>query len=140
MSYRIVFGNVYNVLVVIYSMDDCVFCKIVKGVLGGHDSGEPEIPAEVFLANDDFIVIMDANPKVEGHLLVIPKEHYDNFMDLPSGMYEKFLLTVKGAVEKLGVKDFNLIVNNGREAGQVVGHLHLHILPRKEGEGFRVGV
>jgi|TARA_Y100000310_G_scaffold288435_1_gene314028 histidine triad (HIT) family protein len=105
--------------------DDCIFCKIVKG----------EIPAEVFLANDDFIVILDANPKVEGHLLVIPKEHYDDFMDLPSGMYEKFLSTAKDAVEKIGAKDFNFVLNNGKLAGQVVGHLHLHVLPRKEGDG-----
>jgi histidine triad (HIT) family protein len=46
---------------------------------------------------------------------------------------------VKDAVEKLGVKDFNLILNNGKDAGQVVGHLHLHILPRKEGDGFEIG-
>jgi histidine triad (HIT) family protein len=123
-------GMVYKFGVVGFIMeDDCVFCKIVKG----------EISAEVFLANDDFIVILDANPKVEGHMLVIPKEHYDDFMDLPSGMYEKFLVTVKDAVDKLGVKDFNLIVNNGKDSGQVVGHLHLHIIPRKPNDGFEVG-
>ncbi len=123
-------GMVYKFGVVDYFMsDDCVFCKIVNG----------DIPAEVFLANDDFIVILDANPKVEGHLLVIPKRHYDNFLDFPLEVYEKFLVTVKDAVEKLGVKDFNLILNNGKDAGQVVGHLHLHILPRKEGDGFEIG-
>jgi histidine triad (HIT) family protein len=123
-------GMVYKFGVVGYLMsDDCVFCKIVNG----------DIPAEVFLANDDFIVILDANPKVEGHLLVIPKRHYDNFLVFPLEVYEKFLVTVKDAVEKLGVKDFNLILNNGKDAGQVVGHLHLHILPRKEGDGFEIG-
>lgn len=108
--------------------DDCVFCKIVKG----------EIPSEMVLENEDFVVILDANPKVEGHLLVISKEHYDNFLDLPSGMYERFLSTAKDAVEKLGVKDFNLVLNNGKDAGQVVGHLHLHVLPRVEGDGFNL--
>jgi len=121
---------VYKFGVVGYVMKDgCVFCKIVNG----------DISSEKVFENENFIVIKDVNPKVEGHLLVIPKKHYDNFLELSSGMYEKFLGTVKDAVEKLGVKDFNLVVNNGKDAGQVVGHLHLHVLPRREGDGFRIG-
>ena len=111
-------------------VDDCIFCKIVRG----------EIPSEIFLENDDFIVIKDVNPKVEGHSLVISKKHYETFLDMPSGLYEKFLETVKEVVEKLDVKDFNLVLNNGKVAGQLVSHVHLHILPRKEGDGFRFGV
>ena len=105
-------------------MDDCVFCKIVKG----------ELPGDLFLENDDFIVKMDIEPKVEGHMLVIPKKHCDNFMDLGDELYSGLLNTVKEAVEKWGCKDFNLVVNNGKHAGQVVDHLHLHILPRTEGD------
>jgi len=111
-------------------MDDCVFCKIVAG----------EIPCEKVAESEDFIVIKDANPKVEGHLLVIPREHYEDFLSLPSGLYSGMLEMVKDVVGKLGVKDFNLVVNNGKLAGQLVSHFHLHILPRKEGDGFRVGV
>ena len=106
-------------------MEDCVFCKIVKG----------DIPAEKVLENDDFIVIKDASPKVEGHSLVIPKEHYKTFLDLPSGLYEKFLVTAREASEKLSSGDFNFVLNNGKVAGQLVPHLHLHILPRKDGDG-----
>lgn len=111
-------------------VEDCVFCKVVAG----------KLPSEKVLENDDFVVIKDVNPKVEGHSLVVSKEHYKTFMDMSSGMYGKFLGTVREAVSKLGAEDFNLIVNSGKVAGQLVEHFHLHILPRREGDGFGVGV
>ena len=107
-------------------MDDCVFCKIVKG----------GISAEKVLENEDFIVIKDANPKVEGHLLVVPKKHCRDFMSLDAGLYSGLLEMVKEVVDKLGLKDFNSVVNNGKNAGQAIEHFHFHILPRKEGDGF----
>ena len=109
--------------------EDCVFCKIVKG----------DIPSEMVFENEDFVVIKDANPAVRGHVLVIPKRHCGNFMELPVDSYGGFLKTVRDVVLQEGLKDFNLVVNEGKVAGQVVGHLHLHVLPRKEGDGFKVG-
>lgn len=106
-----------------------MFCKIVAG----------EISSEKVVESEDFVVIRDANPKVEGHLLVISKKHYESFLDLPSDLYSKLLVMAKKVVEKLGMKDFNLVLNNGKVAGQLVLHVHLHILPRREGDGFRVG-
>lgn len=111
-------------------MGDCVFCEIVAG----------GVSCEKVFEGDDFIVIKDVNPKVEGHLLVISKEHYGGFVDMPFEFYGGMLKVVKVVVEKLGVKDFNLVLNNGKLAGQVVPHLHLHILPRREGDGFRLNV
>jgi histidine triad (HIT) family protein len=111
-------------------MEDCVFCKIVAG----------EIPSEKVFESDDFVVIKDANPKVPGHLLLISKEHYGTFLDLPEGLYGKMLGVVREIVDKLSVKDFNLAMNNGRVAGQLVPHVHLHVLPRKEGDGFNLNV
>jgi len=111
-------------------MDDCVFCKIVAG----------KIPCHKIWESKEFVVIEDANPKVEGHLLVVSKKHYNNFLDLSSGLYEKFLVSVREVIDKIGIKDFNLVLNNGKLAGQVVPHLHLHILPRREEDGFRFGV
>jgi len=91
--------------------DDCIFCKIVSG----------EIPSEKVHESENFIVIKDVNPKVEGHSLVISKEHYETFLDLPASLYEEFLKTAKSAVDKLlgelDVADFNLIVNNGEVLG-----------------------
>lgn len=102
-----------------------MFCKIVAG----------EISSEKVVESEDFVVIRDANPKVEGHLLVISKKHYESFLDLPSDLYSKLLVMAKKVVEKLGMKDFNLVLNNGEVAGQIVPHFHLHILPRREGDG-----
>ena len=108
--------------------DDCIFCKIVKG----------EIPSEKVLENEDFIVIKNIDPLVDGHSLVIPKKHYGTFLDLPLGLYEKLLETAKKAIEKLDAKDFQLVTNSGEVAGQSIPHMHLHILPRKEGDGFEI--
>jgi histidine triad (HIT) family protein len=117
-------------LVVGYLMgDECVFCKIVQGKIG----------SEKVLDNENFVVIKDAYPALEGHLLVVPKKHYDNFLDMPSEIYKELLVAVKEVVGKMGVENFNLVVNNGSVAGQVVHHFHLHILPRREGDGFKIG-
>jgi len=102
-----------------------VFCGIVKG----------DIPSEKVFEDEDFVVIKDVNPKVDGHLLVIVKKHYETFLDLPSELYSGMLVAVRKVVEKLGVKDFNLVLNNGKVAGQIVPHVHLHVLPRREGDG-----
>ena len=107
-----------------------MFCKIVSG----------EIPCHKIWESEDFVVIEDANQKVNGHLLVVSKKHYNDFLDLPSELYRNFLESVSVAVEKLGIKDFNLVLNNGKFAGQVVPHFHLHILPRRVDDGFKFGV
>jgi histidine triad (HIT) family protein len=104
---------------------DCVFCKIVTG----------KIPSEKILENKHFIVIKDAKPKVEGHCLVIPKKHYKSFLDFPKKRYEEFLEMAKKTAGTFS-GDFNMIVNNGRTAGQVVDHFHMHILPRTLEDGF----
>ena len=111
-------------------MEDCIFCKIVKG----------EIPSEKILENEEFIVIKDANPKVKGHSLLIPKKHFQDFINMDEKLYENFLKTLKETCEKLDSDEFNFIINNGKNAGQIVPHLHLHILPRKENDGFKVSI
>ena len=112
-------------------MDNCIFCKIAKG----------EIPAEKIYEDDFFIAFADANPVGEGHTLVIPKKHLDNFMDLDLETSEKYLETIKKVaqmlIEKHHADGFNLVVNNGKSAGQVVGHVHAHLLPRKKGDNKR---
>ena len=110
--------------------EDCIFCKIIKG----------DIPSEKVLENEDFVVIGDTNPRTKGHSLIIIKEHYENFLDIPRGLYEKLLITAKEAAEKLGAKNFNLVVNNGKDSGQLVSHFHMHIIPRKKDDGFKVYV
>ena len=111
-------------------MEECIFCKIICG----------EIPCQKILETENFIAIKDANPKVANHSLIISRKHYETFFDMPSEIYKELLETAKKTTEKLGVKDFNLVVNNGRVAGQLISHAHLHILPRKETDRIKLNV
>jgi len=113
-------------------MEDCIFCKIVKG----------EIPpglGEVY--NDkNFLGFLDIKPLVKGHALIIPKKHFKTMLDMPSSLGVELLDAIKDVTLDL-IKEnkgeaVNIHVNNGESAGQVVHHLHVHIVPRKKGDGL----
>lgn len=106
---------------------DCVFCKIAR----------KEIKVKIVEESDNFLAFPDANPKVEGHTLIISKKHFVNLLELSALLGNELLDIIK----KVGLRykqDFNVVVNTGKEAGQLVMHFHLHILPRKKGDGLRV--
>lgn len=110
-------------------MEGCIFCKIFEE--GGEENRIYE--------NDNFFSIPDKNQKVKGHSLVIPKEHYETVRDLKSDLGNDLLDALQKTMDKLSEKDssvegFNVINNCGEVAGQVVKHVHFHILPRREGE------
>ncbi len=113
---------------------DCIFCKIAEG----------EIPTEKIFESENFFAIKDINPKVEGHSLVISKKHYETLLDMPSSLYGEFLETAKEVafklIDELNAEGFNLIMNNKRVAGQLVAHVHLHVLPRCPEDGFGLNV
>ena len=115
-------------------MTECIFCKISKG----------EIPTERIYENPNFFSILDTNPKLEGHSLVISKKHFQNVLDLPSVAGKDFLDCVKNTyillMKKNNASGFNLISNNFESAGQIVKHFHAHLLPRKEGDNFILDV
>lgn len=111
-------------------MEDCIFCKIISG----------ESKSETITESENFLVIKNIYPNIEGHSLVISKKHYNDFTELSPKLYEEFLGITKTATNKLTDGNFNLIINNGRIAGQIIPHLHLHILPRKKDDGFKLGV
>lgn len=105
--------------------DDCVFCRIVRG--GLH--------AAVFARTDGFIAIEDIAPKAPVHLLVLPERHLESFRDVGELGEEdaaRMLQFVRDTAAKAGLKDYRLIVNVGRGAGQTVFHLHWHILGGRE--------
>ena len=108
-------------------MDDCVFCKIAKG----------EIPSERIYENDNFFSVPDANPVVDGHTLVISKKHFKTFLDMPDSLGPELSDCIKKTalklVEKYNAEGFNIVNNINEVAGQVVKHIHFHILPRKKG-------
>jgi len=100
---------------------DCVFCKIAK----------KEIPSAVVHETEKLLVIKDINPQAPTHLLLIPKAHYATLLDCgDEKVLSEMLQTAKDVSKKTGVdkKGFRLIVNTGKESGQVVLHLHMHLL------------
>ena len=113
--------------------EDCIFCKIVRG----------EIKADKIMDTDNFIVINDAHPVSLGHCLIIPKRHYETILDLPSTLGSELVAIAKKQGLRLikeGKADaFNINQNNFKAAGQLVMHYHLHVIPRKMGDGLKLG-
>lgn len=103
--------------------ENCIFCKIAR----------KEIKSEIVYESENFIAFPDAHPKCEGHVLIIPKKHFANIMDMPSFLGNELIDVIKKVGEiriKQGAKGFNVLNNCGKEAGQVVMHVHIHLLPR----------
>jgi histidine triad (HIT) family protein len=104
-------------------MEDCIFCKIIRG----------EIPSERVLEDDSTIAIKDIDPKAPVHLLVIPRQHVrslDDIHEFTPQQTQDLLQFVVRAAEVAGVREsgYRVMANIGRDAGQAVDHLHLHIL------------
>jgi histidine triad (HIT) family protein len=112
-------------------MDECLFCKIIKG----------DIPSNKIYEDKEFLVFLDIGPVNKGHTLVVPKKHYVTFLEMNEkelGKMMKIVQKIANAVIK-GTKaqGFNIMINNKRAAGQLVDHVHLHIIPRFENDGFK---
>jgi histidine triad (HIT) family protein len=86
-----------------------------------------------------FLAFLDIHPHAPAHTLVIPKDHYERFLDLPENLGEEFIKIVKETAllisKALKTKDFTFGINEGPYAGQAVDHLHLHIMPRFKNDG-----
>ncbi len=103
-------------------MDDCVFCKIAKG----------EIPSSKLYEDEDMIIIKDLNPQAKVHLLLIPKEHYADIIEMSDAQAQtlaRCLKKLSTLTDKLGLENgFRLVSNKGEDGCQSVKHLHIHIL------------
>lgn len=108
--------------------DDCIFCKLANGVF----------PTNSIYEDDDFNVILDADPATKGHALIIPKEHAADIFEVNIETAKKIMPLAKKIAEKqkeaLGCDGVNIVQNNGACAGQTVFHLHVHIIPRYKGK------
>ncbi|MDR2022052.1 MAG: HIT family protein [Hungatella sp.] len=106
--------------------DSCIFCKIANGV----------IPSETIYEDDTFRAILDLGPASRGHALILPKQHYKDICELDEETAKKVLpLAAKignAMKNSLGCAGFNVVQNNGKEAGQTVFHFHVHLIPRYE--------
>lgn len=119
-------------------MTSCIFCKIANG----------DLPSEKVYEDEHVFAFMDITPVTKGHLLVIPKNHYENVYDLPAdeashlfSIVPKLAQALKETFQQEGMKGLNVLQNNGAEAGQSVFHFHMHLIPRydKQEDGFQPG-
>jgi len=116
------------------TLDECVFCKIVKGI----------VPESVVYDDEKVLAFMDIQPVNPGHVLVIPKAHASGLsnLDEETGAHMfKVGMRVADAVKRSGVKcdGVNLLLSDGRAAFQEILHVHLHVIPRFEGDGLHIG-
>lgn len=109
---------------------DCLFCQIVAG----------DAPAIKVAESENVIAILDVNPVNFGHTLIIPKKHSMNLLDADDETLKEMILFTKrvapAILAGLGYDAFNLELNNGRIAGQIIPHLHWHIVPRTADDGL----
>ena len=113
-------------------MENCIFCKIIAG----------EIPSATVYEDDDVKAILDVNPAARGHVIVLPTKHASDVFSIPDEdlskaicVAKKIAIAVKEAYKCDGV---NILQNNGEAAGQTVFHLHIHVIPRFEGDTISV--
>ena len=100
-------------------MSDCIFCKIINGDFG----------TEFVYKNEFAVVFKDINPKADTHLLVVPRLHVESLNELnDKDLLGELMMTVKTVTENLGMKSYRTVINTGKDAGQEVFHLHIHIL------------
>lgn len=102
-------------------MSDCIFCKIISG----------EIKSQFVYEDDDVVAFKDLNPQAPTHILVIPKKHIACLSEAKEEdilLLGKIQFAVSKIAKELGLKDFRLVANNGKGAGQSVMHLHYHLM------------
>lgn len=102
--------------------DDCIFCKIANGDFG----------TEFIIETEDIVAFHDLNPQAPEHILVIPKNHYDNLSEIDNTeILGKLLEGVQLVTKKLELKEYRTVINTGKNAGQSVFHVHVHVLGGK---------
>lgn len=113
-------------------MDNCLFCKIIKG----------EIPCYKIYEDDYTLAFLDIAKDIDGHTLVLPKKHCSSILDCDKETLNHVMDTVKlisnHYVSNCGYTGINIINNNGESAEQAIPHLHIHILPRQNNDNEHV--
>ncbi len=110
----------------------CIFCDLIRGA------------AEVSICYEDSVAIafLDIQPVNPGHVLVVPREHYEVLQDIPKDVGAHLYMVAAKLIPRVqtasGASDMNIVVNSGAAAGQNVMHYHIHLIPRRDGDGFDV--
>jgi histidine triad (HIT) family protein len=114
--------------------EDCIFCKVLSG----------EIPSERIYEDDHAIAVMDINPWTRGHAVVFPRKHAENLFEIEDGELEHVAVAAKRVATKmrdtLDCDGINLLQSNGRAAWQTIFHLHIHVIPRYDGDPLQLPV
>jgi histidine triad (HIT) family protein len=112
--------------------ENCIFCKFVTG----------EIKPVIVMETESVLAALDINPAgtLCGHTLVMSKKHFENIHDCPDEELKKIIVAVKkistAVKEASGAEGINVIQNNGKAAGQLINHVHFHVIPRARGDGI----
>ena len=103
---------------------DCIFCKIAS----------KEIPTKILVETESCIGFLDAFPLAKGHALVIPKKHYEKLQDLPTNINIEVFSTVHSLISKVDTLTGATLVavHNGKQSGQEIPHVHVHLIPRSK--------
>lgn len=113
-------------------MTDCIFCKVVKN----------ELPSYKVYEDEFTLAFLDIYPVYKGHTLVIPKKHYENVAEITEVDLTAVVKTAKKMAkllkDKLNCDGINLVQSNGKAAGQVVMHFHMHVVPRFTDDGLNL--
>ena len=113
-------------------MNDCIFCKIIN----------KEIPCYKIYEDEKIIAFLDRTPVNPGHTLVVPKKHSETILDTDDETLKELIIATKkisNAIYKgLRLKGFNIGLNQFKIGGQIVPHIHIHIMPRKENDNLRL--
>lgn len=108
---------------------DCIFCKIAGG----------QIPCFKIYEDENVLAFLDVGPVSDGHTLVMPKEHCTKVHNCSAGLLSAVAVVLPkitaAVAAATGADGYNVLCNNGRAAGQLVEHLHFHVIPRKTGDG-----
>lgn len=102
---------------------ECIFCRIVAG----------EVPSDIVYQDENFLAFRDISPQAPVHVLIIPKTHIASLDELTDGQQElvgRLIIIAKNLAEKEGIAEtgYRLVINCGPEGGQMVSHLHLHLI------------
>jgi len=110
------------------SAAECLFCKMIAG----------QIPVTKIYENDDILAFLDIGPISDGHTLIIPKQHFEKLDECPPELLVKVASNLgkisKAVSTAMNSEDYNILCNNGESAGQIIKHVHFHIIPRRKSD------
>lgn len=111
---------------------ECIFCKIANG----------QIPSNKVYEDEQILAFLDVNPVSAGHTLVVTKEHFSDFTQVPKNLvshaYLVAQLVAQACVKELKASGVNVLTNAGKAAGQEVFHFHIHVIPRYKNDGIGI--